>query len=304
MAIGSIIGVAVILTVLAGPLVLALTGRGKAKRVSPSAAQAKAWDWKLTIMSTLLYVLAFNLTFFIQELLLVLPKAFTPGLQPTLFHNNHSWAGSNPVASLFQGTGALGTLLSGGICAMLLGRGVGKSASLRLFLFWMAYSGVFMALPQVVIGALSDQSDIGMAMTYFGLGTGSKTCAALIALALIPLLALRLGSVLLRQLSDPVTVMDEKGRQHFLFRTATLPALLALPLITLFRVPREWIEVLLVPSVVSVIGLVWIQAGAWRPSGRVDRGNAKAGSLAPPLFAVVGLLLIFQVLLRPGIRFY
>jgi hypothetical protein len=55
----------------------------------------------------LLYTLAFNLTFFIQELFLVVPKALTPGLRPTLFHNNHLWQGEHPLASLFQGTGAL-----------------------------------------------------------------------------------------------------------------------------------------------------------------------------------------------------
>jgi hypothetical protein len=39
---------------------------------------------RLTLSSALLYSLAFNLTFFIQELLLVVPKALTPGLHPTL----------------------------------------------------------------------------------------------------------------------------------------------------------------------------------------------------------------------------
>jgi len=38
------------------------------------------WNWKLTSASALIYTLAFNLIFFIQELFLVLPKAFTPGL--------------------------------------------------------------------------------------------------------------------------------------------------------------------------------------------------------------------------------
>ncbi len=37
------------------------------------------WDWKLTLASALLYALAFNLVFFVQELFLVLPKALTPG---------------------------------------------------------------------------------------------------------------------------------------------------------------------------------------------------------------------------------
>jgi hypothetical protein len=263
-----------------------------------------AWNVKLTVISTLMYVLAFNLTFFIQELFLVLPKALTPGLRPTLFHNNHIWEGANPLASLFQGTGALATLLSSGVCALLLGRGVGKSVAQRLFLFWMTYSGVFMALPQVVIGALSDQSDLGMTMRYFGLGTASKTLAALFALALIPPAAAWLGRLLLGQLGGPALAANVRGRQQLVFGAATLPALLALPLITLFRMPREWIEVLLVPTVVSVVGVVWIQAGAWRAGGKTSGDNAEDGSLALPLVAVLSLLLIFQLLLRPGIRFY
>jgi hypothetical protein len=300
----SVIGVAVILTVFAGPLSLALAGRFGAPGALPAPARAMASSLKLTVRSTLMYALAFNLTFFIQELFLVLPKALTPGLRPTLFHNNHSWDGANPLASLFQGTGALATLVSAGVCAILLGRGVGRSVAQRLFLFWMAYSGVFMALPQVVIGALSDQSDIGMAMQYFGLGTTSKTLAALVALALIPLAAAWLGSLLLGHLGGPALSANARGRQQFIFGSVTLPALLALPLIALFRIPREWIEVLLVPTVVSVVGVVWIQAGAWRAGSRAAGDGAAVGSLAPPLVAVLSLLLIFQLLLRPGIRFY
>ncbi len=57
--------------------------------------------WRPVVHSTLAYVLAFNLTFFIQDLFLVLPKALVPGLSPTWFHNNHRWAGVAPIADLF-----------------------------------------------------------------------------------------------------------------------------------------------------------------------------------------------------------
>src|SRR5690606_31595501 len=125
-------------------------------------------DWTLPVCSALLYTLAFNLIFFIQELFLVVPKALTPGLRPTLFHNNHGWEGDHSLASLFQGTGALATLIVGLGCTLLLRRGHGGPA-LRLFLFWMAFAGIFMALPQVVIGAISPASDVGMAMEYLQL---------------------------------------------------------------------------------------------------------------------------------------
>ncbi|MGZ5201205.1 MAG: hypothetical protein ACXWC4_15675 [Telluria sp.] len=301
---GRIIGISAILFLLVGPLLLWLAAKLKGSRLAPGADSTAPSDWKLTVTSALLYVLAFNLTFFIQELFLVLPKAFTPGLHPTLFHNNHSWSGDAPLARLFQGTGALATFVTGVVCALLLRRGAGRSVAFRLFLFWMAYSGVFMALPQVVVGALSEQSDLGMAMGYFGLGTSSKAIAALTALALIPPAAAWLGNLLLNQAAAPGQASSAQGRQRFVIRVATLPALLALPAIVLFRIPRDWIEVMGVPVVVTVVGLAWIQAGAWRAGARADVGNVEAGSVAWPLAAVVCLLLVFQVFLRHGIRFY
>jgi hypothetical protein len=91
-----------------GPLLLGVSGLFHARRrAEPSTEPAIPWNWKQTISSALLYTLAFNLTFFIQELFLVLPKALTPGVRATLFHNSHSWEGENPLTSLFQGTGAL-----------------------------------------------------------------------------------------------------------------------------------------------------------------------------------------------------
>jgi len=261
---------------------------------------AAAWNWRWTSASALLYTLAFNLTFFIQELFLVLPKAAVPGLRPTLFHNNHRWEGDSPLAALFQGTGALATLLAGIGCAVLLRRGAGKSAGMRLFLFWMAFSGIFMALPQVVIGALSEQSDIGMAMVYFGLGATSKKVAALLALALVPLAARSLGLILLAQVGN----VQQVGAARFLLRYVTVPGLLALPLIVLFRVPREWIEVLMVPLVVTVVGLVAMHAVLWRASVASAGAAPAEVSLARPLAGVLALLLIFQLLLRPGVHFY
>ena len=97
-----IIGTAASIVLVAGPLLLGLAGWVHVRReqydVRPGLSAPG--NWRLTIASALLYVLAFNLTFFIQELFLVLPKALTPGLRPTLFHNNHSWQGTSPLASI------------------------------------------------------------------------------------------------------------------------------------------------------------------------------------------------------------
>jgi hypothetical protein len=104
----SFIAVTALAVTIGGPVLLSLTGAIRNRRVSATgAADNPALDSKLAVNSALLYALAFSLIFFIQELFLVVPKALTPGLRPTLFHNNHQWDGDNPLAALFQGTGAL-----------------------------------------------------------------------------------------------------------------------------------------------------------------------------------------------------
>lgn len=152
-----------------GPLLFGLQGRCSARRPSVGVPEpTRPWDWKLTITSALLYALAFNLIFFIQELFLVIPKALTPGLRPILYHNNHNRTGENPPASLFQGTGALAIFATGVICALLLKFRPARSAR-RLFLIWLAYNGFLQSLPQVVIGSVEPENDVGRAMTLVGI---------------------------------------------------------------------------------------------------------------------------------------
>jgi hypothetical protein len=302
----NLLGIAAISVLVIGPVLLGLMGVISVRRAAADAIPKPAplWDWKLTISSALLYAIAFNLTFFIQELFLVLPKAFTPGLRPTLFHNNHRWEGESPLASLFQGTGALAILITGLTCALLLRRESGRSYTTRLFLIWMTYSGFFMSLPQIVIGSISPQSDIGMAMDYLRLSMTARTAAALVALAAIPLIALWLIRPLLSLAEDPAHIASSRARAHFVFHVATLPALMAILLIIPFRIPREWVEVVMVPVVVTVTGVAWLQAGAWKISGVKIVSGPRPRSIAYPLGALLILLLVFQLLLRPGVRFY
>jgi hypothetical protein len=224
-------------------------------------------------------------------------------LRPTLYHNNHGWDGTNPLASLFQGTGALATLSVGLICLWWLRRARAGSGGLRLFVFWMAYCGCFMALPQVVIGALSPGSDVGMAMAYLQLSPGTCVAAALVALALMPWIAMRLCSAALELADRPAVVSGPGARTRLVLRWITLPALAGTALVLPFRVPRELVEVVLVPVLVLLCGIPWIQADAWR-TREVRPVAAAAPSLAWLLAAVVGLLVVFQFVLRPGIHFY
>jgi hypothetical protein len=89
------------------------------------------------------------------------------------------------------------------------------------------------------------------------------------------------------------------------FKAATIPALAAILLIIPFRIPRNWIEVIAAPVVVTLIGIVWIQAGAWAARDvKADGKPLSPKSLQLALGTLLGVFLIFQFVLRPGIRFY
>ncbi|HEY1309224.1 MAG TPA: hypothetical protein VGF24_37050 [Vicinamibacterales bacterium] len=299
------VGVVALLVTIGGPVVLGLTGAIRDRRSRGSVTlDASPRDWRLTINSALLYCFAFNLVFFIQELFLVVPKALTPGLRPTLFHNNHHWEGANPLASLFQGTGALAILLTAGAFAVWLTRFPPRSTTLRLFVIWMTFHGFFQSLPQVVVGAILPQNDVGMAMDFLRFTPAAKASAALVALAAIVILAIWLIPPLLELAQHSEDLDSVVRRTRFVSRVATIPALAAIPLIILFRVPGTIDQVVIVPVAVTVIGISWIQAVAWRVTTARIGHASPARSIRYPCVAVVALFLVFQLILRPGINFF
>jgi hypothetical protein len=286
------------------PLLIGLAGlvagRGGARPASPPPR----WDWRLLAQSGLLYTLAFNITFFIQELFLVVPKALTPGLSPILYHNNHRWTGDHPLETLFQGTGALAIFLTGLFCAWLLRRGAGKTQGMRLFLIWMAFNGFFQSLPQIVVGAFNPGNDVGMAMDYFAMSDAAKLAAALVALAAVAAAGLWITRPFLETADDARQLASPSRRTAFAFNAASAPALLAIPFIILFRIPREIGEVVIPPILVTLIGIAWVQAIAWRIADAGPAPIAGRSSILIPLALVLALLAIFQLVLRPGIPFY
>ena len=76
---GGLVGILFPFVVFGGPLALGLLGL---LRERGGVAARPAWDWRLSLRSGLFHLLAFNLTVFVQELFLVVPKALTPGLEP------------------------------------------------------------------------------------------------------------------------------------------------------------------------------------------------------------------------------
>ena len=253
---------------------------------------ARAW-----LDSWLLAVLAFNLIFFLQELFLVLPKALVPGLHPILFHNNHDWSGSDPIAELLQGTGALAILLFGLAALATLRRWPGGSATWRRGLAWFAFNGLFQSLPQLVIGAFIPANDVARALTWLGFGQTGRTLMAVLAIVAMAWAGRALVPVF-RAFAPEIRPVP------LVLKLVTLPGLAAIPLIWLFRVPGGAQQVALVPVLMIVSGLIFVSLGAlWaKPPGRSPRTG-----FASPLWSAALLLLLllfFQLILRPGIPFF
>jgi len=263
-----------------------------------SDALPEVWDWRLTLKSTLAFALAFNLIFFIQELFLVVPKAFTPGLEPTLFHNNHDWRGHHPREDLLQGTGALATVLAGVLFSWWLIRRTPKGDVTRLVLFWLALLGFLSALPQVVIGTVILQNDVGRAMSYLHFTPNARLLASIGAFFAMAVACWRLTPYLLS-----VAPAGESRHGATAVRLAAIPCLLAIPLIAAFRVPNSTIEVLLPPCVDASIAAVWIVAAAWHPRP-INTGMPRSLPTSWLFVALGCLLALFQLVLRPGIDFY
>ena len=280
------------------PIAIGIAGwircRGEPK---PAAGRV---EQRTILLSSIVYTIAFNVTFFIQELFLVVPKALTPGLEPTLFHNNHNWEGSHPLESLFQGTGALAILISGLLFAWLAKRGAGKTEATRLFVLWMAYNGLFQSLPQFATASANPGSDTGQALDWFGLPASGELAVSVIGIVAIVAAGLFMTARFLES-GPPMESAGERSR--FVFLLTVVPAIIAIPVLILFRVPREWLEVVVPTIAVPLIGLIWVQANAWRTHVTRMPVSGSAG-LTAPLAAMLALLAAFQLVLRPGIAFY
>jgi hypothetical protein len=296
----AIVGMAVVAILVVAPLALWLSGVLRRRR-GPDGDRAPL-DFLLTVNSAVAFALAYNLTFFVQELFLVLPKALTPGLNPTLFHNNHSWTGDNPIAQLFQGTGAVAVLLTGVMCFLALR--LRTSGVLALLVFWMAYHGLFMSLPQLPAGVLNPETDVGDAMQYLGLGSAMSLGLAIGALLAMPVAALLVTKPLLELAPRQQRIATGAERHRFIVNAALLPALIGVALVVPFRWPASTPDVLFLPPLLATaFGVSWIYAGAWLFDGVAARGEAQRVSWTA-IVALLALLALFQFVLARGVRFY
>lgn len=242
--------------------------------------------------------MAFNVAFFLQELFLTLPKALTPGLTATLFHNNHAWSGDNPLARLFQGTGALALAVTAALACLALGSGTRRSAGTQLALWWLAYCAILMTLPQLMAAAGHPGSDLGMAYAYLGVGATAAKAGAFLAIAAGPACAWWLA----RQAASLDAALGSPEPPTRSCRLLLVPALVALPVLLLYRIPRETVEVVSMPLAVTLGGIFWVCVFGQRATTVRPTVHGVPDWRVPAALASL-VLALFQGVLRHGITF-
>ena len=283
------------------PVMWGLYGYFKTRKETIHSEVGKpANSWRLIINSAVLYALAFNIIFFIQELFLALGKKWL-GLKAYLYHNNHNWEGSHPLEGLAQGYGAVAIFITGVICLFTARRIKSSRHWLQLFFLWMAFQGLAQSLPQFITAAMAPDTDTGQAYTYLGI---TNTVGMLISIAGIILMLLTgtAYSRYLLQLAPSNNNIDLAYRRfNYLFRIALAASVIGLMLIIPFRI-MPWNRAL-APVMVLLISVPMIFANAWKskPGYTINSEVNKKIFVIPILFLVI-LLLIFQLILAKGVE--
>lgn len=254
----------------------------------------------LILNSAILYALAFNIIFFIQELFLALGKRWL-GLKAVLYHNNHNWYGSHPMEGLAQGYGAFAIFITAIICLIIARTMKDSRHWIHLFFIWMSFEGFAQSVPQFITAFMAPDTDTGQAFTYLGL---SQTTGWIIAFAGI-IFMLVIGTLFAKFLLQlaPSTVFTEnaKARFGYLFRIALLASVIGIILIIPFRI-MPWYRAM-APVFVTLLSIPMIFAHAWKIKSLapVDNEINKKIFIAP-IILLIALLLVFQLVLAKGIE--
>ncbi|HEX2684119.1 MAG TPA: hypothetical protein VHL77_09315 [Ferruginibacter sp.] len=257
-------------------------------------------SWVIVINSAVLYALAFNIIFFIQELFLALGKRWL-GLKAVLYHNNHNWEGSHPMESLAQGFGALAILITGLVCLIIANSTRRSSHWIHLSFLWLAFQGLAQSLPQIITAKAAPDTDTGQAFAYLGIGDGIGIFFSVAAIVAMLYLGALYSKYLLRLAPSFNQVNTASARFAYLSRIALLASIVGILLVIPFRI-MPW-DRAMAPVMVTLISIPMVFANAWyvKVTHTVNSGINHRIMIVPVILLIV-LLLIFQLVLAPGVH--
>lgn len=247
----------------------------------------------------LVYSLAFNIVFLIQELFLAWGKNWL-GLKSYLYHNNHDWEGSHELTPLLQGSGGLSILIFG-VVMMLFYQVVIKkweNPTVKVLVLWLGLQGFLQFFPQLMTAFVAPQTDVGQAFGYLKIdgliGFGfALTATTLMALAI---------KWYVTQFAQ-VGIIDTSSKKAQMLTTLSkllIPILIGCVLIIPYRI-MPW-ERGFMQFGSLVIWLPWLLLFSYQNMGATKLVKLKSGFWFCLIGAIV-LLLFFQLVLAPGVKF-
>ena len=291
------------LSVMVIPIIWGIYGYYHSKKHRLTATDAEGVttsNWPLIINSAVLYALAFNLIFFIQELFLALGKRWL-GLKAYLYHNNHGWDGEHPQAALAQGYGAASIFICAVIFLLLARRVINKKHWMQVFFLWLAFQGFAQSLPQFITAMMAPDTDTGQAFTYLGISRPVGLLISLASIILLLLTSMAYSQYLLEMAPSGANTKTAGKRFRYLLRIAGWAAIIGLIFITPFRI-MPWSRAA-APVFVTLFAVPMILANSWKVENIQTVNNEINRKIFPgPIIALLAVLLIFQLILAKGIE--
>ena len=284
-----------------GPIVVALWGYFKWKN-APRIGNDQKWNLKpIIINSAVLYALAYNIIYFIQEVFLVLGKNWI-GLTSYLYHNNHNWVGEDPRDDLMQGLGALAIFILGVILLAWFFKIRKSQHWTSLFILWLAHHGLIQSLPQLSSVPIDRRSDTGQAITYLQLG---ETVDYMLSYAsIIAIIGLAYGFSKWFMQFTPTQVSLDHGFSRFrsIFNIVLIPAVLGTLILFPYRIMP--VDRYIMTVMLLLVCVPFTFAFSWlvkRVKPVPNEVNDRV--IIVPIALSVFVLMFFQLVLAPGVEF-
>lgn len=284
---------------LLGPILWGIRNWMKYRSIPTSKTKA---SYATMVNSAVFYALAFNIIFFLQEVFLVMGKKAL-GLKSFLYHNNHTWEGEHPMASLMQGSGALAIFFIGLTCLAIFQFMRTSKSFWKLFVLWLAFHGLVQSIPQVIVAYLDPGTDVGDALVgYLQLNPIILIFLAVTSTVAVALVCIWFSRPLLEYASDDIDLNNPKARLKYIRFIAVGAALIGCVLIVPFRVPP--MTQAIAPFFVFAVSIPWVWAAA-AVNRRFNRIQSSVNEKIywSPIVLLVLLLIFFRVVLAPGVEF-
>jgi len=284
---------------LLGPIVWGVLNLVRFKGIT---AANRVANYATIINSAVLYALAFNIIYFLQELFLVLGKKAL-GLKVLLYHNDHNWLGEHPKMLLMQGLGALAIFLIGLISLFAYKYISDSKGTWKLLLLWMAFQGLVQSIPQVMIAALDPETDVGEALVgYLKLDQTLLTLFGVVCAIALGLICIYFSRLFLGFGADTVDYGNPRAKLKYIRFIAVGAALIGSILVVPFKIPP--MRHTIAPFMVFIFSIpwVWTSAGLDVTVRPVLNGIDKKVYRLPIVFLIL-LLLFFQLILAKGVEF-